>query len=55
MLSATTILYRAGGEDAGLLADVDWATGTIRMHVTYDEWIRTSERAAERAQRLSDF
>ena len=52
-LMPTQVLFPNGSEDDNLIADIDWATGIVRMHMTLPEWHRLVEadrtiRSAER-------
>ncbi len=38
MLSPTEVLYPHGAGYPHLVADVDWATGVVRMHIPFEEW-----------------
>src|SRR5918994_2915440 len=50
-LMPTQVLFPNGSEDDNLIADIDWATGIVRMHMTLPEWHRLVE--ADRTE-LSD-
>jgi hypothetical protein len=39
-LMPSQVLYPGGSGAPDLVADVDWATGIVRMHIPYDKWRR---------------
>ena len=54
MLSPTGVLYPGGFVDDRLIADVDWATGIVRVHRTFREWddLMRADRSTMREDEL---